>query len=105
MKVALILFPFLLCGAPFYNVRDFGAKGDGAAKDTAAIQKAIDAAANAGGGIVVVPAGVYLSGTVHLKTNVTLELVSGSTLLASADDADFDPVEKLPYPTPDDKET
>lgn len=105
MRLLLIFCPLLLCGAPYYNVRDFGARGDGVTKDTAAIQKAIDAAEKEGGGIVVAPAGAYLSGTLRLKTNVTLELTSGSVLLASADEADFDPVEKLPYATPDDKET
>ena len=51
------------------------------------------------------PAGKYLCGTIHLKSNLTLNLLSGAELLASRDEADFDPYEKLPYNTPDDRET
>jgi polygalacturonase len=67
-----------------YDVRAFGAAGDGVAEDTAAIERAIDAAASAGGGTVRFPAGTYLSGTLHLKSNITLDLGSGATLLAAA---------------------
>ena len=49
-----------------YDVRAFGAKGDGVAKDTAAIQKAVDACNAAGGGTVEVPPGVYLSGKITM---------------------------------------
>jgi hypothetical protein len=87
------------------SVRDFGAKGDGVAKDTLAIQKAIDAAEKQGGSTVMMPPGRYLSGTVHLKSHVTLFLDNGATILASPDNTDFDPYETLPYPTPDDRET
>lgn len=87
------------------NVRDFGAKGDGAAKDTAAIQKAIDAAEKQGGGTVVLPPGKYLSGTIHLKSYVTLYLDNGATLLGSPDNADFDPYETLPFKSVSDSET
>src|SRR4051794_9095063 len=87
LKLFFILSPLILAAAPFYNVRDFGAKGDGSARDTAAIQKAIDAAEKDGGGIVVTPAGTYRSGTIHLKSNVTLQLTSGAVILASPDDA------------------
>lgn len=67
----------------FYNVRDFGAKGDGKALDTDAINKAIDAAAAKGGGTVYFAAGTYLSFSIHLKSNITLFLDNGSTLLAA----------------------
>ena len=60
------------------NVRDFGAKGDGQTKDTAAIQKALDACAANGGGTVFVPEGsyqgVYLTGSLMLHANTTLQL-------------------------------
>lgn len=88
-----------------FNVRNYGAKGDGAAKDTAAIQKAIDAAAAEGGGTVWVPAGRYLCGTIHLKSFVTLHLDNGSVILASPDNADFDPYETLPFKSVSDNET
>ena len=94
-----------LLGAAPFNVRDFGARGDGATKDTAAIQKAIDAAEGQGGGTVLLPAGKYLSGTLHLKSNVALHLSAGATLLASPDEADFDPYEKLPFQSVSDRET
>ena len=54
------------------NVKDYGAVGDGKTKDTPAIQKAIDA-----GGIVFFPPGVYLSGTLYLKSNGGLDLAPG----------------------------
>jgi hypothetical protein len=66
-----------------FNVRDFGAKGDGQALDTAAIQQAVDACATAGGGQVLIPPGRFLSGTVRLKSHITLRLDAGATLLGS----------------------
>jgi len=67
------------------SVRDHGARGDGRALDTAAIQAAIDA----GPGTVVFPAGTYLSGTIRLRSGVALELDTGATLLGSTDPADY----------------
>ena len=67
----------------FLNVRDFGAKGDGKAVDSPAINKAIDAAASKGGGTVFFPAGTYLSFSIHLKSNITLHLDNGATILAA----------------------
>jgi polygalacturonase len=72
------------CKARGNNVRDFGAVGDGKTKDTAAIQKAVDA-----GGMVYFPPGVYLSGTVFLKSNGGLNLAPGAVLKASPDYEDF----------------
>ena len=67
-----------------HNVREFGAKGDGVTKDTGAIQKAIDA-----GGMVCFPPGVYLSGSLYLKSNGGLFLEPGAVLLASPDKEDY----------------
>ena len=63
-----------------YNVRDYGAKGDGTTLDSPAINKAIDTAALAGGGTVRLPAGTYLSTSIHLKSNIALYIDQGATL-------------------------
>jgi polygalacturonase len=65
-----------------FNVRHFGAVGDGTANDAPAINKAIDACNAAGGGTVFVPSGIYATGSVHLKSNVTLALDAGAVLKA-----------------------
>jgi hypothetical protein len=69
----------------FYNVLDFRAIGDGKTVSTAAIQKAVDACAAAGGGKVVVPAGRYLTGPIFLKSNVEFEVFAGARLLFTND--------------------
>jgi len=72
-----------------FNVRDFGAKGDKQSNDQAAIQAAIDACNQAGGGTVYFPAGDYLSGAIRLLSRVTLHLDNGATLWASTDPEDY----------------
>ncbi|MGD1086326.1 MAG: glycosyl hydrolase family 28-related protein [Verrucomicrobiota bacterium] len=67
----------------FYNVRSFGAKGDGTTLDSPAINQAINAAAAAGGGTVELPAGTYLSGSIELKSNIHLLIDAGATILAA----------------------
>ena len=86
------------------NVRDLGARGTGRGKDTAAIQAAIDAAGRSGG-TVYFPPGEYVSGTLRLRDHVALRLAAGASLIASADDADFDPYEELGYDSFADRET
>ncbi|HTW94321.1 MAG TPA: glycosyl hydrolase family 28 protein [Tepidisphaeraceae bacterium] len=71
------------------NVRDFGAAGDGKKLDTVAIQNAIDACNAKGGGVVLLPAGTYLSGSILLKNNVTLHLDDHATLLGVVNGADY----------------
>src|SRR5206468_4181947 len=73
-----------LLGAKVYNVREFGAKGDGKTIDTGAVQAAIDACTRDRGGTVVVPAGDFVVGTLELKSNVTLHLAAQGKLLGSA---------------------
>ena len=68
-----------------FNVKNYGAKGDGSTNDAAAITKAVNAANAAGGGTVEFPSGTYKVGsTVHLKSNVTVQLDSGSTLTGTS---------------------
>lgn len=71
------------------NITDFGAVADGKTKNTLAIQTAIDKANKMGGAIVVVPAGRYLTGVLHLKSNVELHLAQNATLLASTSRIDY----------------
>jgi unsaturated rhamnogalacturonyl hydrolase len=68
-----------------FSILDFGAAADGKTDCTAAIARAIDAAAKAGGGRVVVPAGEYLTGTIHLRSKINLHLDGGATLKFSTD--------------------
>jgi polygalacturonase len=91
------LFPFLLLVAALvasahaatYNVREFGATGDGTTKDTAAFQRALDTCAVNGGGDVVVPAGRYLIGSVQIGHRTILRLEQDSVIVGSPDLADY----------------
>lgn len=81
---------------PYYDPRAFGARGDGQSLCTAALQQAIDDCHTAGGGTVVVPPGVYLTGTLHLQSHVTLHLSPGATLRGSPRREDYNPDEVFP---------
>lgn len=83
-------------GARVYNIRDFGAKGDGSTLDTAAVQAAIDACTKDQGGTVLVPAGVFVIGTVELKSNVTLRLAASAKLLGTADGKQYHAADAIP---------
>ena len=80
------------------DVARFGAKPDGHTLSTIALQKAIDACAAQGGGVVRVGPGTYLTGTLFLRSKVTVELDAGATLLGSTDLADY-PHMTPSYPT------
>ena len=69
--------------AGVFNVRDFGAVGDGKNLDSPAINSAIEAAVGAGGGQVFLPAGTYLCGSIRLKSNIDLHISSGAVILAA----------------------
>jgi polygalacturonase len=90
MKIvtAILLTLGLPLGAAPFNVRDFGATGDGKTFDTAAIQKALDAGKDAGG-TVIFPAGTYLSQPLTLRTKTTVQLDAGAILIASTNQMDF----------------
>ena len=79
----------LVASAADFDVRAFGAKGDGVTKDTVAIQRTVDACAKAGGGRVVLTNGVFLTAPFTLGSNVELHIARGATLLGSADLADY----------------
>ncbi len=81
-----VLASLLLCTqvqAKVFDVREFGAVGDGTTPDTEAINKAIEAASAAGGGTVYFPVGTYASFSIRLKSNIALYLDHGATLLAA----------------------
>ncbi|MFE2218746.1 glycosyl hydrolase family 28 protein [Streptomyces canus] len=84
--------------AAVFDVRDYGAKGDGSANDTPAVNKAINAASSAaGGGVVRFPPGDYKAkNTIHMKSHVTLRLDKGATLQGSSADT-YDKAESNPY--------
>lgn len=78
-----------LTGQTFYSVLDYGAKGDGQANETQAIQATIDKAAEKGGGIVLFPPGKYVSGSIVLKDYIVLRFETGSILQGSLDLEDY----------------
>jgi hypothetical protein len=73
-----------------FNVRDFGATGKKADAAGAAIQRAVDACSEAGGGMVYLPPGEYTSGTIHLRSHVRFFIEAGTTIFASRDKQDYD---------------
>ena len=82
-------------GRLIFSVREFGAAGDGVAMNTVAIQTAIDACSSARGGIVYFAPGDYLTGTIILKSNVTLYIEAGATIVASPRLTDW---QAFPFP-------
>ena len=82
----------LVAMAKDYNIVDYGAKSDTAVLSTAAIQQAIDACSAAGGGRVVVPAGMFKTGTLVLRSHVNLYLETGATLYGSTRLEDYRPM-------------
>ncbi|GHV00339.1 exo-poly-alpha-D-galacturonosidase [Bacteroidia bacterium] len=88
-KIVLAALAFIVCSCvsttSSYNIRDFGAKGDGATIATEAIQKAIDKCAAKGGGVVSLPAGDYLVGTLNLRSCVEFHFEPGARLVATTD--------------------
>jgi polygalacturonase len=90
---ALALAAASWLNAAAFDVTAFGAKGDGKTENRAAIDKAIQAASAAGGGTVEFPAGSWLTGSIQLRSNVTLRLEPGSVIEASAEASAYDPPE------------
>lgn len=96
-KIKNIFASFILlgiihfCFAQKFNIIDFGAKPDNSTVNTEFIQHAIDSCAASGGGTVYIPAGVFVTGTIELKSNVNLEIESGGVLKGSANISDYKP--------------
>ena len=89
---AFLAFMAIPSEAADYNIMNYGAKSDTTKLSTAALQQAIDDCSEAGGGRVVVPAGIYKIGTVILKSDVHLYLEQGATLYGSTDLKDYLPM-------------
>ncbi len=90
LLVVSLAIPAAQLSAAMFDVKAYGATGDGKTLDTPAINKAIDAAKAAGGGTVYLPAGRYLSGSIHLASHLTLFLDNGAVIEAAADPAAYD---------------
>jgi len=91
-KLSILLFclvVFYKAKAKDFEITQYGAVGDGLILNSKAIQKAIDACHQSGGGRVMIPAGKFLSGTIALKDNVTLYLQKDAILLGSTDLKDY----------------
>ena len=78
-----LLASCLYLQAATYNVRDFGAKADGKTIDSPAINRAIEAAAQDGGGTIYLPAGEYACYSIRLKSNIHLYLEQGARIIAA----------------------
>ncbi len=89
--LCLFATPSVFGAEIIYDVREYGAKPDGKTLCTKSIQKAIDECAKRGGGTVYFPPGTFLSGTIYMKSNITLRLDTGSTLLGSTNLKDYPP--------------
>lgn len=89
ISVLFALLPAMAAADNVVDVTKAGAVGDGSTVNTERIQKAMDDCAAAGGGTIRFPAGRYLTGTIQLKSNLTLQLDDGATLLGSPDAADY----------------
>ena len=83
MAPALVISRHLAMPGTVFDVRDFGAVGDGKTVDTASINQAIAAAASVGGGTVLLPPGTYASYSIRLRSRITLLLAKGATLVAA----------------------
>ena len=87
--LTVFLFFGLQVWSKDYNVLDFGVKLDGITLNTRSIQRAIDAVSERGGGRLVFPTGKYLTGSIYLKSNVTIHFEPGATLLGSTSPWDY----------------
>lgn len=95
--ILLFSLAFVSLHAQTFNIKDYGAVNDGKTICSAAIQKAVDACNQNGGGRVYVPAGTFITGTLHLKSNIDLYLEQGAVLQGSANLKDYESYTKPEY--------
>jgi len=95
--LSISLFCFLQIQAQSFNITNYGAVGDGKTLNTQAVQKAIDVCNQTGGGQVIVPNGVFIIGTIYLKSNIDLHLEPGSVLRGSTKINDYAPYNEVHY--------
>ena len=81
--------PHTAAGTHVFNIEEAGARGDGQTNNTVIIQQLIDRCSQGGGGMVYIPAGRFLTGTLYLKSNVNLHLETGAVLLGSTTASDY----------------
>ena len=94
-SIVILMLQAASAWSTVYNVRNYGAKGDGKTLDSPAINAAIEAAVKDGGGQVLLPAGTYLSGSIRLKSNIDLHLMPGATILAGSEKGIYDESESF----------
>jgi polygalacturonase len=94
---AIFLLANAGAGAATFNIASFGARGDGTTQNGPAIERAIQAATAAGGGTVEIPAGIWVTGSVHLRSHITLQLERGAVVEASSRPSAYDAPEPNPW--------
>lgn len=89
--IALLLLVATACNNNngIYNITDFGARGDGKKINTKSINEAVRKCSNEGGGTVVIPRGIFITGTIVLRSGVNLHLEPGAILTGSIDTSDY----------------
>lgn len=99
LKFSIVFLFLLIVGCKestsFCNIKEFGAVGDGRTNNTVAIQSAIDACHEAGGGQVLVSGGEFVTGTIIIKDNVTLKVEIGSSLIGSENPEDYQNIDSF----------
>src|SRR5215469_13356125 len=90
LLLSVSTFCLQAASARVFSIRDYGATGQKEDDARPAIQNTIDAAAADGGGTVLIPAGLYTSGTLHLRSHIRVELAPGATLFAATDPVAYD---------------